>query len=210
MDTRIGHRAVAGWVLSSTLAWGVASLAGFVLVGGVVSALWGDPDEVLDGAVGFAAGLGTVFLLAGAAMGAVQGWLLARRGAAGVARWTVGSALGFAVVAVGFALLEPLLPRLANELLHNVAAGVVAGTVQVRVLIASGIVLRRRTWVGWSCAAYLSGAAVSAVVARLAGGREDLSGVVGVAALSLVLIVGLRHLGQVQPVKAHAVALVTP
>lgn len=210
MDTRIGGRAIAGWVLSSTLAWGVASIAGFVLVGGVVTALWGDPDEVLGGPVGFAAGLGVVFLLAGAAMGAMQGWLLHRRGAAGVARWVLGSALGFAIVAVGFALLEPLLPRLANEVLHNAAAGAVAGVLQARVLLSSGIALRRRTWIGWSCAAYLSAATVNALVARLLGGREDISGIVGVAVLSLVLVEGLRRVGQMQPVTAPSLAVPAP
>lgn len=205
MDTRIGGRAIAGWVLSSTLAWAVASVAGFVLVGGVVSALWGDPDEVLSGPAGFAAGLGVVFLLAGAAAGAVQAWLLRRRGAVGVRRWILASAVGFAVLAVGFALLEPLLPRVANELVHNAAAGVVAGTLQAHVLVASGIAVRRRTWIGWSCTAYLTGATVNALVAHLTGGREDVSGVVGVAALSLVLIAGLRRVGQAHPVTVPAV-----
>lgn len=207
MDTRIGGRGIAGWVLLSTVTWAVASLAGFVLVGGVVAALWGDPDEVLDGPGGFAAGLGTVFLLAGAATGAVQAWLLRRRGATGVARWALGSGLGFAVVAVGFALLDPLLPLVVNELLHNVAAGVVAGSIQAGVLRASGIPLRLRTWVGWSCAAYLTGATVNLVLARLVGGREDISGIGGVAALSLVLAVGLGRLAHPRPVMVPAVAV---
>ena len=194
MERELTTGAVVRWTLACAGAWAVMSLAGFAAVGAVVAALIGDPDEVLEGPVRFGLALGAVFALAGAAMGAVQTVFLRHRGMRGARRWILGSAVGFGAVGLLYALLEPVVPVLVNELLHNLVAGALAGAVQARVIDHLAGRASARRWAAITGLAYLSGGAVTAAVARGAGVDEGTAGLLGVVAVAAVLGLGLRDL----------------
>jgi hypothetical protein len=195
------------------LAWALASAAGFLLgflaVFGagiaLVDALTGDVDRLFEETAWFfPAVLIGAFALGGAGLAAAQ-WRFLRRAIGGGARWVLGMTVGNAVFAALYLVLFDALPLLANEVVHNVAGGLVIGAVQlpvVRLLLAE----RAPRWPLVTTAAMLAAAVVSALIVHGLAGDDFIGGALGMltygAVTGLVLQRGLAAEDAAGPVAA--------
>ncbi|HET6404211.1 MAG TPA: hypothetical protein VFH78_06150 [Candidatus Thermoplasmatota archaeon] len=156
---RPGALFVGTWTLASSVAWGVFFFLSFLLVGLGLSLVVDDVDAVMGTHLGFTLGLAFAFGLAGGAQGAAQAWLLRKVGIAAGWRWALGGAVAWGSLGLVYAALEPFVPRLGNELIHNVVAGVLGGLLQMRTLTAA--TPRGRYWPIVLAATFLVGGFVA-------------------------------------------------
>lgn len=185
METKALRRPrwVIGWVLGSIVGFTVGSMLVFVGGWSILESVTGDADRILDDGVGFFLYLTAAFTVGGAGLATGQ-WLLLRRRVPHVAgRWVLGGAAGFAIVAIGYFALYERVPELLNDVVHNLAGGVVMGAIQIPVV--RRLTGRSRGWLMVAAASMIIAGTISALVRSL-GGTDDLGGPLGVASATLL------------------------
>lgn len=178
------------WVLASSVGMLVGFVAGFFLTGLAVEALLGETADAILGEDGpaFFIALTFAFTSAGAGLGILQ-WLTLRRHVPVAGRWVLGSTLGFAAVAALFGALSGVVSEAANEIVHNSLGGMVAGTIQWRILRPH--MANAGWWIPATILGFLSAGGVSSVLGS--GPEGMLAGIAGLAAITGAVLVWLMN-----------------
>ena len=167
------------WVVGSALGW----LSAFLIFFYALSAWIGDPDLVLaEDSLAFAVYLAILFAAAGAGVGLVQALLLRTQLPGRVVwPWLIGSAAGFVTVAILSAVIPETVNSTTNSVLHNIAGGLVAAFIQLRVLRRTST--RAWLWAPASAIGFLTAAWLSNIIVAV-GGDESVGELVGIAAMA--------------------------
>lgn len=177
------------WVLGSTIGWIVVFALSFVAIGAVVEALWGNPETAFgEDSLAFAAVLTAVFTVSFVGLGSVQ-WLLLRRRLGRMGWWAPASGVGGLIVAVLYFALVGVVGEVANEIIHNAAAGTVVGLLQWRIL--RGRVAHAQLWVPVTALGFVLAGGGAAVVSAVTGMDAGDSAMIGIPAMSALTGAGM-------------------
>jgi hypothetical protein len=174
---------VGAWAGLSLVGFAFGFLLVFIVGIGILDAVTGNAEQLLDDVPWtFWLTLTAAFSIGGAGLAAAQ-WLLLRHYTTGAARWILGMAIGNAVLAIIYLVLYDSTPILLNEVVHNVAAGIVIGLIQLPVVLQLSPSARR--WPAVTSLAMLAAALVSAAIV-FAVGDDFLGGPLGMMTYGII------------------------